>query len=170
MCFWEVGILRLSKDEWKKLLAKYHTVLTRLVTQTRFSDSKFSRFFPYITVFLDVLSHAYGALKKRKVGKVCLIWGGHVFPTSLCLLKKNAQRESFQLNFIWGKMRITAQVTAPQKALRNCSKEVGGEDIICVILVKREYMQSSTYFFRRFLLVSWSFLLVTKNSCHHEGL
>ena len=49
--------------------------------------------------------------------------------------------------FICGKMRTTAQETAAQIALRNCSKEKGGMDSIYVILVKGEYRQSSTYFF-----------------------
>ena len=45
----------------------------------------------------------------------------------------------------------------------------GGEDSICVILVKRGYMQSSRF-------ISWKasaglikFLLVMRNSSHHEG-
>ena len=49
---------------------------------------------------------------------------------------KNAQCEDFKLSFIWGKMSIAAQETAPHIALRNCSKEVRGRDSIYVILVK----------------------------------
>ena len=60
---------------------------------------------------------------------------------------KNAQCKSCQLSFIWGKMRTAAWEIHPQTALRNCSKEVGGKDSIHVILVKGEYMQSSTFFF-----------------------
>ena len=41
-------------------------------------------------------------------------------------------------------MRTIAQETVFQIALRNCSKEVGGKISIYVILVKEEYMQSST--------------------------
>ena len=41
-------------------------------------------------------------------------------------------------------MRTTAQETAAQIGLRNCSKEIGGTHSIYVILVKGEYMQSST--------------------------
>ena len=48
------------------------------------------------------------------------------------------------VSFIWGKMRTAAQETAFQIALRNYSKEVGGKVSIYVILVKGEYMQSST--------------------------
>ena len=44
-----------------------------------------------------------------------------------CRLKKNAQLESFELSFIGGKMRTAVQETAPQRALRNCSKELGGK-------------------------------------------
>ena len=53
--------------------------------------------------------------------------------------------------------------------LRNCSKKAGWKFSIYVIMVKVEYMQSSTYFSRRLLLISWSFLLVLRNSHHHEG-
>ena len=41
-------------------------------------------------------------------------------------LKKNAQCESYELSFIWGKMRTLAWETAFQIALRNCYEEVGG--------------------------------------------
>ena len=51
-------------------------------------------------------------------------------------------------------MRTAAWETAPQIALRNGSKEAEGKVSIHVILVTGEYMQSSTYFSRRFLLVS----------------
>ena len=68
--------------------------------------------------------------------------------------KKDAQRESCELNFIWGKMRMVAQKTAPQTALRIYSKEVGRKDSVQEILVKGGYMQPNTNFPRRFLLVS----------------
>ena len=52
-------------------------------------------------------------------------------------------------------MRTAARETAPQIALRNCSKEVGmGEVRIYLIWVKGKYIQSNIYFSRRFLLVS----------------
>ena len=41
--------------------------------------------------------------------------------------KKDAQLESCELCFIWGKMRTAAQETASQIALRDCSKKVVGE-------------------------------------------
>ena len=51
--------------------------------------------------------------------------------TNTLSTKRNAQSESCELSFIWsfiwGKMRTTAGETASQTALRNCSKEVGGE-------------------------------------------
>ena len=62
-------------------------------------------------------------------------------------LKKNAQWESCELSFIWGSVRTAALEKAPQIALQDCSKEAGGKDSICVILVKGEYTQSRTYFF-----------------------
>ena len=56
--------------------------------------------------------------------------------------------------FIWGKMRTVARETAFHIALGNCSKEAGGKVSIHVILVKGEYMQWSTYFLQKVLLVS----------------
>ena len=76
--------------------------------------------------------------------------------------KKNAQGESYELSFIWGKMRTIDQETAFQIALRNCSKEVGGKVSIYVIWVKGEYVQSSTFFCTRFLLFSWKLVLVMR--------
>jgi len=49
-------------------------------------------------------------------------------------------------------MRTAAQETAPQIALRNCSKKAGGKERICVILVKGEYLQSKTLFLLLFFL------------------
>ena len=43
-------------------------------------------------------------------------------------------------------MRTAAWEIGPQIVLRNSSKDVRGEDSMHVILVKRECMQSSTYF------------------------
>ena len=60
-------------------------------------------------------------------------------------------------------MKSIAQETASQIALRNCSKEVRGKVSIYVILVKREYMQSSTYFLQK---VSASLVKVTAS--HEE--
>ena len=45
----------------------------------------------------------------------------------LTLKKKNAQGESCELNYIWGKMRTIARKIAFQIALRNCSKDVVGK-------------------------------------------
>lgn len=50
---------------------------------------------------------------------------------------KNAQCESYELNFIWGKIRTIAWETASQIALRNCSEEVGRKVNLYVILVKK---------------------------------
>ena len=62
------------------------------------------------------------------------------------LTLKNAQHESCELNFIGGKVRTAAQETAPQIALRNCSKEAGGKGQYVIFGEEGEYMQSSTYF------------------------
>ena len=51
----------------------------------------------------------------------------------LCQLKKNAQRESCKLSFYLGKMRPAAGETAPQIALRHCSKEAGRVSIYVIL-------------------------------------
>ena len=53
----------------------------------------------------------------------------------------------------------------PEKLLQSGS---GEGQYRYMIFVKEEYMQSHTYFSRKFLLVSWRFLLVTGNSHHQE--
>ena len=50
-------------------------------------------------------------------------------------------------------MRTAVWETTAQITLKNCSKEAGGKVDIYVILMKAEYVQSSTYFPRSFLLV-----------------
>ena len=60
-------------------------------------------------------------------------------------------------SFIWGKMRMIAQVTGSQITLKICSKEVGGKDSMYVILVKVGYKQSDR-FYRKFLLVTGAVL------------
>ena len=66
-----------------------------------------------------------------------------------------------ELHFIWARMRTVAWEPASQIALRNCL-EVKGKVSIYVILVKGEYMQSGTYFWEKFLLV-------TRIGLHQEG-
>ena len=74
-----------------------------------------------------------------------------------------------QVKFYLGqKMETEAQKIAPQIALRNCSKEAEGRVSTFVILMKKEYMQSSTCFSRRFLTSLVKLLLVTRNTHHHE--
>ena len=82
------------------------------------------------------------------------------------LKEKNAVCESWKLSFIWGKLETAALESAPQIALRNCSKEV--EDSMYVILVKGEYMQSSMFIFYKISAGLMKFLQVTRNCCHHE--
>ena len=81
------------------------------------------------------------------------------------LTKKDAQCEIFEICSISGNMRTAVWETAPQVSLINCSKEIRGKDSICMILVKGEYMQSSTFFF--FFLVE-SFCLSHEASTNHE--
>ena len=80
------------------------------------------------------------------------------------LTKKDAQCEIFEICSISGNMRTAVWETAPQVSLINCSKEIRGKDSICMILVKGEYMQSSTFFF--FLVES--FCLSHEASTNHE--
>ena len=44
-------------------------------------------------------------------------------------------------------MRTAAGETAPQAALRNCSKEAGGRSAMCVILGKRSISNQALFFF-----------------------
>ena len=69
--------------------------------------------------------------------------------SEMCWLKKKLHNVRVASCFIWSKMRTIAQETAFQIALTNCSKEVWGKVSIYVILVKGEYMQSSTYFLQK---------------------
>ena len=124
--------------------------------------------FKKVIDILDVWGHLWAFFQvflSMSVFKPLLKWNTYFIFILIFLIVnlKNAQHESCKLSFIWGKMRTAAWETAPQITLRNCSKEAVGEVGIYVI-----YMQSSTYFSRRFLLVWWSFLLVIRNSCHHE--
>ena len=48
-------------------------------------------------------------------------------PTGVGGREKDAQLESLELSFIWGKMRTAAQEAASQRALRDCSKAAVGE-------------------------------------------
>ena len=73
-----------------------------------------------------------------------------------------SHQRSPQVSLFGGKMRIAAGETAPQAALRNCSKEAGGRSAMYVISGK--CMQSSTFFF-----FFCKFLLVTRSRHHHVG-
>ena len=53
------------------------------------------------------------------------------------------------VSFIWGKIRTAARETAPQRALRNCSREVvGGRSTY--ILVKEELTAIACLLYNRF--------------------
>ena len=65
----------------------------------------------------------------------------------MSIKKKTVQHESWELSLIWSNMRTVARDTVSQTALRNSSKWVEGKVSIYVILVKVEYMQSSTFTF-----------------------
>ena len=93
---------------------------------------------------------------------------------NICLLayvdlKNNAQHESCELSFIWGKLRTTAQETAAQIALRNCSKEIWGMDSIYVILVKGGTCNQAHNFLLKVSAGLLKLPLVMRNSRHHEG-
>ena len=63
---------------------------------------------------------------------------------------KNAQCESCESSFIWGQNEDCSLGASASDNFENLPQR--GQ-----YMVKWEYMQSSTYFSRRFLLVSWSF-------------
>ena len=86
-------------------------------------------------------------------------------------LLENVEKKCIKckLSFTWSKMRIAAQKTAFQMALRNCSQEAGGEsqyrhdfDEVGIHVIKHVFFQK----------VSTSLvkpLLVSRKSRHHEG-
>ena len=82
--------------------------------------------------------------------------------TRHCQLKKNTHCESCELRLIWGKVRTIAQETAPQIALRNCSKEEEVKVSTYLIWWKGNACNQAHIFCR-------SFLLVSRSSHHHEG-
>ena len=73
-------------------------------------------------------------------------------PAEPVLTKKVAQCERWELCFIWGKMSSSVQETAPQIALRDCSKEAVREGQYIKFWWRRSSMQSSAYFTKGFLL------------------
>ena len=75
---------------------------------------------------------------------------------------KNTQCEGCELTFIGWKMRTIAQETAPQIALRNCSKEVEGKVRIYVILWKGVVHVINPIFFAVFCL-SWGAVITMKD-------
>ena len=75
---------------------------------------------------------------------------------------ENAQCENCELSFIWGKMRTIIPGDSTSNSSEKLLQRGRGKVSIFMILVKQGCMQSSTYFSRRFLLV-------TRSSCHHEG-
>ena len=76
-----------------------------------------------VVVFLCIIL-GWATCASFFLGGARLLW-------SLCLLLKKMHKVRFMKSFIWGKMRIAAQETAPQRALMNCSEEVGGKVNIC---------------------------------------
>ena len=82
--------------------------------------------------------------KRKKTLRTFWVSQLSMFIKSHCVLK-NVQ--SYELTFIWGKIRTGALKRATQIALRNYSEEAEEKVSIYVILV-------NTYFSGRFLLVS----------------
>ena len=54
------------------------------------------------------------------------------------------------MSFLWGKMRTTALETAPQIALRHCSKEVVGGMSIYMISEKGDFSAIKHLLYERF--------------------
>ena len=68
------------------------------------------------------------------------------------LTKKDVQLESFELSFIWGKIRMAAWETATQIALRDYSPDAVGEgQSIDKVLVKGVFNTTKYSFYKRFL-------------------
>ena len=76
---------------------------------------------------------------------------------------KNTQLDSWELILIWDKMRTAAGETAPQTALRDCSKEALREGQCIIFWWRRSSMHLSTHFTK-------GSLLVTRSWCHYEGI
>ena len=76
----------------------------------------------------------------------------------------NTPCKNCESNFIWGKMRTITWETAPQIALRNCSKGATGKAHMYVILVNGAGVIAIEHFF----FFSRMFLLVTRSSHQHE--
>ena len=100
--------------------------------------------FPLKKILLDSLPVGNPLEKEKKNLRTFWVSQLSMFIKSHCVLK-NVQ--SYELTFIWGKIRTGALKRATQIALRNCSEEAEEKVSIYVILV-------NTYFSRRFLLVS----------------
>ena len=82
----------------------------------------------------------------------------------ICMLtKKDAQCESCELSFIWGKMKTAAQETAPQIALRDGSREIVAQGQYIWLCWRGISVQSSTY-------LTEGFLLIRRSCCHHERI
>ena len=75
---------------------------------------------------------------------------------------KNGKCDSFELSFIWNKMKTIDREAAFQIALRNCSKEAAGKTSIYVIWVKGQYLQSGTYILQKV------FASLVKVNAHYE--
>ena len=63
---------------------------------------------------------------------------------------KGVQHKSCELSFIWGKKGTVAQETAPQIALRDCSKEAVGRRSMYKILIKGVFNTIKRLFYKRF--------------------
>ena len=90
----------------------------------------------------------------------------------ILLTEKTNKKHSLrvvELNFLWGNMMTATWETAPQVTLRNCSKDVGGKERIYVILVKGEYVQSSTNILEKVFASLVKLLLVLRNCHYYEG-
>ena len=93
-----------------------------------------------------------------------------MFHILYCRLKKMHNVRVASSVLFGGKLRTEAWDTEFQIALRNCSKDVGGQVNIYVILLKGERMQSSLYIYiYLFIYLFRRFLLVMRSSHHHEG-
>ena len=80
-----------------------------------------------------------------------------------CQLKKKAPCELCKLSLIWGKLGTICLGESISDSSEKRLPRGAGKVSIDVILVKGEYVQSSTYFCRKFLLVTRSIITIVKD-------
>ena len=145
---WKDVYVWILNDQWKDIL-RFHANCNHVF---QYPGVLKEGFVENTGLQINLPNTCIGAEKWKEDG---VSSGGSSLNQDIIDVKKHIMRE-LRVKFYLGKMRTSAWERVLQIALTNCYKEVGGKVSIYVILVKRAYMQSSTYFSRSFLLVSRS--------------